>query len=129
VTIGFATFPERLLIDTRTNATEGPLVAIVPPVASVQERYLWLGKHRGSFGSPEAFTFFVWPHTVRYLVETDMLAPLRARLVAVSPEADAVLATTLTRLLDIERRVTIEAIRGGTDAWVTVWERATVQGD
>ncbi|MBI2766605.1 MAG: hypothetical protein HYX53_11935 [Chloroflexi bacterium] len=123
VTVGFTTFPERLLIDTRSNSSEGPLVAIVAPVATVQERYLWLGKHRGSFGSPEAFTFFVWPHTVRHLVEIDALAPIRERLAAVSREAEVAMAATLNRLLEIEHAAMIGAVTGDGEAWVTVWER------
>ena len=59
ITIGFTLFPERLLVDTRSNDQEGEFADMVAPVANVQERYLWLGKHRGSFGTPEGFAFFV----------------------------------------------------------------------
>ncbi|MCK9519411.1 MAG: hypothetical protein M0R74_10390, partial [Dehalococcoidia bacterium] len=79
LTIGFATFPERLLVDTRSTPETGPMVAVVPPVANVQERYLWLGQHRGAFGMPKGFSFFVWPHSIRGLNERDVLAPLRER--------------------------------------------------
>lgn len=120
VTIGFTLFPERLLVDTRFNQYEGQFAAIVEPVASVQERYLWLGKHRGSFGAPEGFAFFVWPHTVRGLVERDALAPLKARLDAPTREA---LDRALQQALELEHRAMAEAIRG-SDRWPAVWERA-----
>lgn len=123
LTIGFTLFPERLLVDTRTSADEGPMVAIVAPVASVQDRYLWLGRHRGNFGSPENFSFFMWPHTVRSLVEQDILAPLRARLAAVSQDADATIAASLARLLEAERSAMRAAVRGG-DGWQTLWQGA-----
>lgn len=122
ITIAFATFPERLLIDTRHNDEAGPLVAIVDPVSTVQERYLWLGRHRGMFGVPEAFSFFPWPHTVRTLVAEDVLAPLRRRLAAVSPEAAAALDANLTRLLAIEQQAMRDAVRG-EGHWRTVWQR------
>jgi hypothetical protein len=122
ITIAFSTFPERLLIDTRHNAEAGPLVAIVDPVSTVQERYLWLGRHRGMFGVPEAFSFFPWPHTVRTLVAEDVLAPLRRRLEAVSPEAAASLDARLTRLLAIEQQAMRDAVRG-EGHWRTVWQR------
>ena len=38
--IGFRLFPERLLIDTRYDSDETPMVAIVDPVESVQEHII-----------------------------------------------------------------------------------------
>jgi hypothetical protein len=122
LTIGFTLFPARLLIDARTNATEGPLVAIVGPVASVEERYLWLGKHRGSFGAPEAFSFFVWPKTVHSLASGDVLAPLRERLDAVSRDAGGVLRETLGRLQVLEDEAVAAAVKG-VEPWQTLWQR------
>jgi hypothetical protein len=122
LTVAFPLFAERLLFDTRTNATDGPMVAIVEPVASVQDRYLWLGKHRGSFGAPEAFSFFAWPHTIRSLVEEDVLRPLRDRLEASSPDASAAFDDVMARL----RRKELDAIAGairGSDPWRALWER------
>jgi hypothetical protein len=122
LTIAFPLFPERVLFDMRSNESDGPMVAIVEPVASVQDRYLWLGKHRGSFGAPEAFSFFAWPHTIRSLIERDVLVPLRERLQAASPDAVAVFEDVMARL----RRREIEAIAGairGADPWRALWER------
>lgn len=119
ITIGFTLFPERLLVDTRSNEREGQFADMVEPVASVQERYMWLGKHRGSFGAPEGFAFFVWPHTVRGLIERDALRTLKARL---TPEAREDLEVALATALELERRAMIEAVRG-SDRWPAVWER------
>lgn len=119
ITIGFTLFPERLLVDTRSNDREGQFAEMVPAVATVQERYLWLGKHRSTFGAPEGFAFFVWPHTVRYLVETDALAPLKARL---SPEARNDLEVALATALELERQAMREVLRG-SEAWPAVWQR------
>ena len=122
VTIGFSLFTDRLLIDTRTNQFEGPLVALVGPVETVQERYQWLGQHRGTFGAPEAFSFFVWPKTVRNMVERDALGQLRDRLAASSAEAADELDVQLNRLVRLERDEFGQAIRGeGT--WKSLWQR------
>ncbi len=118
ITIGFTLFPLRLLIDTRTNDTDGQWVGLVEPVASVQERYLWLGRHRGSFGPPQAFSFFVWPQTVRGLIERDLLRTLRQRL---SPEASAALDSALDSALDLERQAIVAAVRG-SEAWPAIWQ-------
>lgn len=119
ITIGFTLFPERLLVDTRSNDQEGEFADMVAPVANVQERYLWLGKHRGSFGTPEGFAFFVWPHTVRGLIERDVLAPLKGRL---SPQGRQDLDVALATALELERAAMMEAVRG-SDRWPAVWER------
>lgn len=118
ITIGFTLFPQRLLVDTRFNANDGQWVGIVEPVASVQERYLWLGKHRGSFGTPNGFAFFVWPHTVRHLVESGALAPLRARLTSQAAEE---LDAAVEQALEMERRAMIDAVRGAQH-WPSIWE-------
>ena len=120
ITIGFTLFPERLLVDTRSNATDGQFADMVEPVASVQERYLWLGKHRSSFGAPEGFSFFVWPRSVRNLLERDALAPLKRRL---EPEALAAFESALEHALRMERDVTKAMIRGH-EAWPAIWERS-----
>lgn len=118
VTIGFTLFPQRLLADTRFNATDGQWVGLVEPVASVQERYMWLGKHRGSFGTPNGFAFFVWPHTVRHLVESDTLAPLRARLTTQVAED---LDRAINEALELEKRAMVDVVRGA-DHWPALWE-------
>ncbi|MBE7520219.1 MAG: hypothetical protein HS107_13355 [Thermoflexaceae bacterium] len=124
LTIGFALFPQRLLVDTRVAGDEGPMVAIVEPVASVQGRFHWLGRRRPAFGAPKAFSYFLWPHTVRRLVEEDALAPLRARLAGVSNDGAATLEEAFAALSSLEREATIAAIRG-QEPWRTIWEART----
>lgn len=120
--VGFTLFPERLLIDARTRADQGPLVAIVDPVATVQERYLWLGQHRGAFGAPQDFSYFTWPHTVRNLVERDIMAPMRERLANTSRDGVEALERSLARLTGLESDATLEAVRG-SERWPALWER------
>lgn len=117
---GFRLFPERLLIDTRHDDREIPMVAIVDPVSSVQERFFWLGQHRPSLGMPQHFMFFFWPHSIRYLEESGLWARIRDRVVASgfagAPETcDAALADLRQR----ERAATLEAIAGGR--YETLW--------
>ncbi|OAI38807.1 hypothetical protein AYO38_08965 [bacterium SCGC AG-212-C10] len=123
LTIGFTTFSERLLIDARANSSDGPMVAIVGPVGTVQERYHWLGRHRPGFGAPEAFSFFVWPHTVRTFRERDIIGPMRERLAAASGDAATVLEQVLQRLGELETDAFRAAIRG-EQPWHALWERA-----
>ena len=120
IAVGFMWFPERLLIDTRTDAETGPLVAVVAPVANVQERYHWLGQHRGMFGMPEAFSFFTWPQTVRGMAERDALRTLRRRLEATSSDGAEMLDRALETLMGLEHEAMKAAIRGDKP-WETIW--------
>jgi hypothetical protein len=120
LTIGFTLFPHRLLIDTRSNASTPQFAGMVEPVANMQERYLWLGQHRGSLGAPQAFSFFVWPHSVATLRQRDVLGPLLARLDNTTREY---LDIALDQAARLERAGTIAAIRGD-EAWPALWERA-----
>jgi hypothetical protein len=120
IVVGFLWFAERLLIDTRTDAETGPLVAVVAPVANVQERFHWLGRHRGMFGMPEAFSFFTWPQTLRGLVERDALRTLRNRLAATSTDGPEMLDRALATLMELERGAMKAAIRGDKP-WETIW--------
>lgn len=121
--IGFTLFPHRLLVDTRANETEGPLTAVVPPVSSLHERFMWLGQHRGMFGMPQNFGFVPWPHTVRHLIERDALAPVRARLAAHGESAVTQFDAAIEQLRQLELEAMRSAVRGEAP-WHPVWERA-----
>ena len=119
-TIIFRTFPERLLVDSRTSDQEGPLVGLVEPVASVEERYHWLGRKRPSFGPPERFMFFLWPHSIAFLEQCGVAARIRRRCEATGrPEAVAMFDRALAELREGEQRATLAAITG--ENYHTIW--------
>lgn len=126
--IGFRLFPERVLIDTRHDAQDPdgpcglPMVAIVDPVATVQERFFWLGQHRPTLGMPKNFMFFFWPHSVRYLRESGVWDLVRARLTRSGfAGAEETLEAALKDLEQREYRATCAAIKGET--FQTIWSR------
>jgi hypothetical protein len=117
---GFRLFPERLLIDTRHDSREMPMVAIVDPVASVQERFFWLGQHRPSLGMPQSFMFFFWPHSVRYLEESGLWDKICQRVVSAGfsgarETCDAAVQDLIAR----ERAANVDAITG--QRYQTLW--------
>jgi hypothetical protein len=124
--LGFRLFPERLLIDTRHDADDPdgpcglPMVAIVDPVGTVEERFFWLGQHRPSLGLPQNFMFFSWPHSIRYLEESGVWAMIRRRVVGSGFNgAEETAEAALVDLHGREYRATCDAIRG--DRYETVW--------
>ncbi len=119
-TIVFRLFPERLLVDSRTSSQDGPLVALVEPVATVEERYHWLGRKRPSFGPPERFMFFLWPHSIAMLEQCGVVARIRHRCEATeSPEAASTFDGVMAILRERERQATRAAITG--EDYRTLW--------
>jgi len=116
--VGFRTFPERLLIDARSNDAAGPMARVVEPLGGVEERMHWLGRTRPQFGLPERFTFFVWPHSVRFLEETGLANQLFANVGA--GDGTAQLAEALDRLHRLERDARRQAVAG--DQWRSLWD-------
>ena len=117
--VSFRLFPERLLIDTRhdesdeSGACSLPMVAIVDPVVSVQERFFWLGQHRPSLGMPQNFMFFHWPHSARYLEESGLWSRICERVVASGfAGARDTCEAALQDLVARERAANVDAITG-----------------
>ena len=73
---------------------------------------------------PEGFSFFVWPQTVRGLVEGGVLAPLHERLAGAPGAPLEELSRALGRLAELERRTIVAAITGD-EPWRSLWERAS----
>lgn len=120
-TIGFRLLPERMIVDTRTAGREGPMLEIVEPVGTVEERFFWLGQRRPQFGVPERFTFFVWPHTVQFLEESGLMDRIRHRIYPLDEEGELgrSVARSMLKLHVLERRATREAITGKN--YHTLW--------
>jgi hypothetical protein len=125
--IGFSNLQERLLVDTRSNETQGPMVKLVEPLGSIQERLFWLGKERGAFGMPKAFTFLPWPHSVGFLEESGIWERIRGRVgAATDPAAAHQCDAALAELRELSRKVLLAAALGHN--FVTLWPQPR-QGD
>jgi hypothetical protein len=112
-TIGFRLFPERVIVDAREKGDIGPLVQVVEPVTSVEERFHWLGRERPAFGVPENFSFFVWPHSVEFLDSCGLGQKVRDRLQANDrPEVGRMIDESLAELGRLEQRSVIKALTG-----------------
>ena len=122
-TIGFRTFPQRLIVDTRVQGSEGPMLEVVEPVGTVEERFFWLGQRRPQFGVPERFTFFIWPHSLSYLEESGLMDRVRQRIYPLDEgESGRQVAQAMYRLTMLERKATRDAVTGKN--YHTLWERA-----
>ena len=122
-TIGFRMFPERLIIDTRSESKTPPMIRVVEPVSTVEERFFWLGKERPQFSMPERVTFFVWPHSMRFFEDSGLGDLIRQRVFPIDPDCGRQMAESIQRLGVLERRAERDAITGRNHE--TLWERVT----
>ncbi|MGE5595611.1 MAG: hypothetical protein ACM3S1_06190 [Hyphomicrobiales bacterium] len=61
LTLRFVAVGHRLLIDFRTTDIDGPMVRVVEPVKSIEERYRSLRRFRPRFPAPEKIVSVWWP--------------------------------------------------------------------
>jgi hypothetical protein len=122
--VGFRLFGERLFVDTRSNRADGPFIATVEPLGSMQERMFWLGQHRPGFGMPKKFVFFFWPNSIRFFEETGIWAAIRTRVLEAGDEATAQAADrALADLYRLEHAAIVAAIKG--EHHRTLWQSET----
>ncbi len=122
VVIGFSIFPERLVVDFRSNRAEAPLVKLMEPMNSWLERIRQLATLRPSLGRPRTHVFFIWPHSVTALVSSGIWERLAQRCTAARDDCAGVVEEALRQLCLKEREGLVEAIRG--ERYQTLWRRA-----
>ena len=79
-TVGFANFAERLIVDTRSDMNETPMVQVVEPASGPRDRLAWLQRRRPSLGAPRAFTFMAWPHSPSFMRDTGIWDRIRQQV-------------------------------------------------
>lgn len=127
VAVRFVAIGQRLLLDFRASEIDGPLVKVVDPVRSIQERYESLKRLRPRFDPPDKIVAIWWPRFVSSL-ETTGVWPEVMKRVSESGHSDAVrrAADTLDELLKLERDLQREAILG-SDSFRTLWSRTATR--
>lgn len=81
VTVRFPYFGKTLVLDTRTSATEPPLLKIRDSVQTVEERLKDIKALRPRFGRPESITYIPWPKFVVSLKESGVWDVIVDRMV------------------------------------------------
>jgi hypothetical protein len=120
-TVGFATFPERLIVDARANDVETPMVQVVEPARSARDRLNWLNRRRPSLGTPEAFSFFAWPHSPSFMVQSGVWDRIRNRVDTGDSQVQTQCDLAIKQLLNLDREATLAILRG--EHSLTLWPR------
>lgn len=126
VAIRFLSVGQRLLLDFRSTEIDGPIVRVVEPVKSMEERYRHLKQIRPRFPAPRRIVAIWWPRFVSSMVETGIWAVIMQR-VSETGHLDAVRKAeeTLAELTALERRIEQDAIRG--TGFKTLWTASRTQ--
>jgi hypothetical protein len=121
-TVGFANFPERLIVDTRSNMNEAPMIKVVEPASGPRDRLAWLQRRRPSLGAPRAFTFMAWPHSPGFMQETGVWERIRHQVNADNDlGVDTQCEAALRELKNLDMQATLAVLRG--DRCLTLWPR------
>lgn len=119
--VRFSVTDKRLLVDARTNDTDGPMVKVVPPVANGQERFKALKMMRPRFRTPDRILTFQWPRHARAMAEAGVWDHLARRLCGLGWSGTAKdVDEAWAELMREERMAEAAAIAGG-EGFKTIW--------
>ena len=115
----FQHFERRLIVDTRTAGSEGPMIRLVNRVRNADERFRELRRMRPRFPAPERIHAFNWPRSARTLVALGVWQAIEERVRSIGAAA-ATCQAVLAELLNEERQEELKAARG-EEPYRTIW--------
>jgi hypothetical protein len=119
----FVTVPMRLLIDNRFTEHDPPMLKLVTPAGSAEERFKSLKKLRPRFRLPQKISAIWWPRYINGVVESGIWDAIVQRNVdngfpAIAAQCDEL----LRELRRMERMEMVNAIGG--EGYRTLWPAA-----
>ena len=120
MSIFFPALRKALVVDTRFNATDGPMVRLLPMAGSPQERLRSIRRLRPGFPRLQNLTLIPWQRYVDSLVTTGVWAEIEDRIKE-SGDISAIEAcdAALSELRHAERRELYAVIVG--EGYQTIW--------
>ena len=116
----FPSFRRALIIDTRSNADDGPMVRLMPMASSPQDRVRSIRKLRPGFPRLQNLTLIPWQRYVDSLVNLGVWEKIVKRIEeSGDPKAIQACDAALTELRRLERQELVAAISG--DNYQTIW--------
>ena len=120
MSIFFPALRQALVVDTRFNATDGPMVRLLPMAGSPQERWRSIRRLRPGFPRLQSLTLIPWQRYVESLVQTGVWAKIQDRIKE-SGDTGAIEACdkALSDLRRLERKELHAVIVG--EGYQTIW--------
>ena len=123
IALYFPLLRKTLLMDTRTNNVDGPMIRVVPMASSAEERFRELVRMRPRFPKPESISIIPWPKYVDSLRRLEVWDHIVRRFLEIGPR-DVVrqCEACLVELRQFERDEVRRAITG--EDYETLWDAA-----
>jgi hypothetical protein len=118
--IRFSVTDRRLFLDTRSNEHAGPMIRVVPPATSAEERFRSIKMLRPRFRVPQRVVTFQWPRHARALEEAGVWDHVVRRMTESGLADSADCDRAYRELAEAERIVELAAIVGG-EGFQTLW--------
>ena len=120
MSVFFPMFRKAVVIDTRSNATDGPMIRLMPMAASPQERLRSIRRLRPGFPRVQGLTLIPWPRYVDSLVSLGIWDRIVQRFRnAGQTEAVETSEKVLSELRQLEKVEFAAVVRG--DNYHTIW--------
>ncbi|MDZ4278335.1 MAG: hypothetical protein U1B78_04270 [Dehalococcoidia bacterium] len=128
VALYFPLLRKTLLMDTRTNAVDGPMIKVVPMASSPEERFRELVRMRPRFPKPESINIIPWPKYAHSLERLGVWDHIVRRYIDIGPpEIVRQCTRSLEEIYQVEREEIRRAITG--DNYETLWDASgSVEG-
>ncbi len=121
--VRFAILEKRLLMDTRCNDTEGPLLRLVNRAGSAEERFRHLKQIRPRFQLPDRIMSFMWPRQIQTFEVSGLWQSIVDRVTNTGfPGMHEQCEKVFLELLGEEKKEILAAIRGD-EGYQSLWER------
>jgi hypothetical protein len=122
--VRFAILDKRLLIDTRTSETEGPLITVVAKANSVEERFKHLKKMRPRLPLPDKIMSFMWPRQMETFRASGLWDKIESRMVSLGGEQMLGVCRTVFDELERQEKAEVMAAIRGAETYQSLWERS-----
>ena len=120
MSVFFPTFRKAVVIDTRSNSTDGPMIRLMPMAASPQERLRSIRRLRPGFPRVHGLTLIPWPRYVDSLVSLGVWDRIVRRFKdAGQTGAVETCEKTLSELKQLEKEEFAAVVRG--ENYHTIW--------
>jgi hypothetical protein len=112
-----------LLIDARTSDDGPPVIRLVMPVTSAEERYRYLQRLRPNATLPDHIAVLSWPRYIEVMRDAGLWERIVRRLVALGGEPlERRCAEVYSEIRAAERAEVVAAILG-SEGYESLWER------
>lgn len=129
IVVRFHVIAQRLLLDMRTAPGDPPLVRLVPPVNSAEERYRYLQRERPGMPLPDHITVVGWPRYVQVMQDTGLWQRIADRVAREGDATSGRLCEDVYREVRAAERAEVEAAIRGGEGYESLWERTPFRTD